>query len=413
MNRFCTTILRFARFIVLLSSASACTLHAQTEDRVASTLARARVKYESDMSTACNQVMLVLQRALDNAPKAEDPESARRLAKGALDAFRERGELPEDMSKPRWEQMYARAASDLVKAYVAASVAYTKAGDERRESAVNAESESFRTSWDFIPWREAPGKGTGDTQLASGGSLLVEVGEYIEYRLDVTASRLNGSGVLSIEMSLPGVGKAILFPIADSNGKYRVLLTVRSETVSLDLGVERPAKVDTGSVGEARAVILKAEGGSFTIEKVHLKPVIEGQPPSIEARVNRPTERAPEERRGPENPFQTGRKWSGYWEGNGCDIEVVEGGDSPAIRISRANGAAFRLEGTVRNGVFSLRTIKHVKVATGGSARFFTSQSGTVTVRDGHLFVNCTTRNHVGSIRNQRFDIVISNAEPR
>lgn len=391
---------------------------AQTDDTTAQRLAAARVKYERDMESVRRQVNNAIAKKIDDASKAKKADTDK-IAQAVEEkkAFQASGAWPEVPNVTRIRNVAAEAATELQSAYSKAKGEYVKAGKLDLADAITKDLEQFKTQSDIVPW--SPNlieKEPLDAHTLAPGSkpLTVDLGVKGEYRLEIRAKRTGDTGTLTVEIPLVG-GKRLAVPaLVGKDGDIRLVLTVREGYFGADLGAARPMDLSSAKSSDSRTVSINSDGAAATLESMAVKPVIEGRPLTVEQAPKQARDRDEPKGAAAPDEFPMGRKWSGMWDGNACDIEVVErGANNAAIRISRANGAVFRLEGPVANNVFSLEGIKHVRVAKGGAARFFTRQSGTAYVRDGRLYVDCTTTNNVGSTQNQKFDVSISGAKPK
>lgn len=257
---------------------------AQSLDRVSVVLARAREKYESGMETIRNGVLGDLDTELKRADRTNDnPLNAMEAAREQLRAFNATGTLPEYPRKQLRENMYARAAQAMRDEYERAVKLYPSLERLDLADIVTAESRQFASYWDLGPWGEnlIEGKSEAERTVLPGSEpLTCPLDAASEYRIEIRAKRVGDLGAMSVELPF-GEGKRIAIPtLANDKGEFRVLLTVRSDHISADLGVQRPIDLAATVRSDARIIAMRASKGDVVVESVRVKPVVAGEPAS-------------------------------------------------------------------------------------------------------------------------------------
>ncbi len=361
---------------------------AQEVDKTGQILSRARVKYEYAMATLRRGVDRRAVAAIDKASKANAPVDAIFKAQTDLDDFRTLGKLPKNATQDRWMKEYAKASGAMSKAYARAIAGYAKSGEDRLQLAVIAEAEQFGNLWDLVPWRPSFTEGMSaiDRSIMAGGALTFENDLSGEYRIEVKARRIGDAGTLSINLPLANGQRLILPAITNDDGDVRVILTVREDHVSADLGVDRPIDLNESGTEESYGLVISSEDAAFVILLVRVKPLIAGEPPSMVKQTKAKTGKRKRAKKS-NTPAQTlplGSKWSGkvYGQSAGARVATVSviknEGDLVVLAVKdiygtshwilRVNGNSFRVfeilpktgkgvqvknvqgSGTVRNG---------------------------------------------------------------
>lgn len=264
----------------------------QSSDKTAVALAAARMKYESELDSIRSQVQAALDKALEAVPKADDAEAAHKATKAAIEAFRSRGELPDDKLKPQWEQRYARAAKEMTQAYFRAGAAYAKDSKPEIEQVLDAERTCLNTLWDLVPWEPrftAKDKPEAERTIAADSEpLAVRTEPWSNYAIDIRAKRAGTSGSLIVDVPLPD-GKILEVPAhASSAGEVRFLGLVRDGKCFVSHGASRPIDLAKSRNGEGGELKLRADGGPLIIESVRIKPIVDGEPPEQQGVVKPP-----------------------------------------------------------------------------------------------------------------------------
>ncbi len=319
----------------------------------------ARTKYERDMEALRANV----QRALvqdGNINKGKDAEITR--INRERDDFRASGQFP-TRNHGALEQEYAKYAEAMRKAYTDAKSDFGKYGTSIDVAAITQEADEFWKHWDAAPWSGnlIEKKSEAERMLKAGGEpLSVPMSMPGGYRLDVTARRNGEAASLTMEIPLPDGKRAALAANPATGGRYRVILTVGTECVCADLGVDRPIVLGNAASG-GRELRLKADGGECEILSVLVKPLGDHAPPAISKTDSK-------EKSKPRNPEQP--------------ADELRPGDKLLGNASVNNHAPVPLEGTVER-ISDTELAISVKRDGGGFIHYtFARNGGSLTLTD-------------------------------
>ncbi len=236
----------------------------------------ARSRYESRMDA--------WRDAVRAAIRADSKKPAEQIVQ-LLGGFRERGEVPESLTKLRVEQAKLRA--DLIDAYDAYAKAVL-ATEERRGEAIVAEKAVWKQIQDAVEWTTL---GTEDMETlneaaaagdesAKGTELRLPITFEGGYRLEVRGRRV-GDGAVQVRLPRTGDVDTLHADCPGDRFTFRVTVSPEGRLV-----------IDEGAVAKARAVAREASagegrgaadsgaptvlcvGGSLRIESVRWKPFL-------------------------------------------------------------------------------------------------------------------------------------------
>jgi len=268
---------------------------AQSDDATAQSLAKIRETYERSMETIRDDINKAIMAKIARASKPGKIDNDKQThAEGESDALEATGAWPDVPNITTLRNRAATAGNAMRDAYAAARVAYTKANKDALRDAVRDEADQFEKQSDIVGWGPnlTEKVSTEDRTLAPGGKpLTVEMPVKGEYRLDIRAKRSGEAGTLTVEVPLVD-GKRLAIPaLVGKDGNVRVLVTVREGFVGADLGVQRPVELSKAASGASTTMDLRAEGGSFSVESVRVKAVVQGVPEATQDVARTPKDR--------------------------------------------------------------------------------------------------------------------------
>ena len=271
---------------------------AQSDDVTAQSLARARETYERSMEPIRDDINKAIMAKIARVSKPGKVDKDKQTqAEGESDAFKASGDWPDVTNATALKNRAATAGNAMRDAYAAARAAYTKANKHALRDAVRDEADQFEKQSDIIPWKLnlIENLSTEDRTLAPGGKpLTVEMSEKGEYRFEIRAKRSGEAGTLTVEVPLVD-GKRLAIPaLVGKDGNVRVLVTVREGFIGADLGVQRPVELSKAASGASTTMDLRAEGGSFSVESVRVKAVVQGVPAATQDVAKKGPEKRPE-----------------------------------------------------------------------------------------------------------------------
>ncbi|MBL8750996.1 MAG: hypothetical protein JNK78_17685 [Planctomycetes bacterium] len=222
--------------------------------------------------------------AVRAAIRADSKKPAEQVAQ-LLGGFRERGEVPESLTKLRAEQTKLRA--ELIDAYDAFAKAVL-ATDERRGEAIVAEKSVWKQVQDAVEWTRLGAEdletlnetaAAGD-EAGKGTELKLPITFEGGYRLEVRGRRV-GDG--AVHVRLPRTGDVDTLHAECPGDRFAFRVTVSPEgRLVIDEGAVVQTKVTAreASAGEGRRAadsgtpIVLCVGGSLRIESVRWKPFV-------------------------------------------------------------------------------------------------------------------------------------------
>lgn len=379
---------------------------AQTTDKTVTELTNASVSYESAMEAIRGDIRSQLRAKADQAKKmkGDNTEAVNRVNQETKE-FEFSGSIPESAKHDKTEQDYAKAAAAMKKAYNRAKL--SQGGDQM----FGPELDLFWSHWDLVPWQDklARTKPEPDRTIAVGGTPLnVETGLQGEYRLEIKAKRGGDAGALFVSFPLTD-GKRLELPVViGDKGDIRVLVTVRKGQVIGNLGVTRPIDMSNAVSGDASAIVLRADGGAFTVDSVRVKPVVEGKPPEVQEQAKKSSEKG----RDNEDPLPLGLTG----EGDCFHHATADSTMRATVKVDRRDGNVVELSivlaGTgesflvrcILNGSNLSVTNAQQTRAPAGHAPFVTTKTegGTGSIRNGVLNLNWSVRGNSPKIGNNR-----------
>jgi hypothetical protein len=162
-----------------------------------------------------------------------------------------------------------------------------------------------------------------------------------EYRLEVVGKRSGKAGGLTIQFPLPSGGQLSVPVTIEDRGELHVLISVYTDHVSADLGFNHPIDMSKpleppGGSPTPGSLTLSTDG-SFIIDSVRVKPVVEGSPPDAAGGVELAAATA-QPALGVADLFPVGSTWSGTMHrqlGDPMDLRAA---------VKRATGNVMVLE---------------------------------------------------------------------
>jgi len=367
---------------------------ARSDDVTAQSLAKARETYERSMETIRGDIDKAITAKLDSASKPGKVDHDKLTqAEGESDAFKASGDWPDVTNATALKNRAATAGNAMRDAYAAARAAYTKANKDALRDAVRDEADQFEKQSDIIPWQPnlIEKTSTEHRTLAPGGKpLTLELPEKGEYRLEIRAKRSGEAGTLTVEVPLLD-GKRLAIPaLVGKDGNVRVLVTVREGFVGADLGVQRPVELSKAASGASTTMSLRTEGGSFAVESVMVKAVVQGAPEATQDLARKPKD-APNQNDKPKDLLDylpVGTKLDGRRTGTAGNPGFISiagkvtenNGKRVVIRINDNNSTiwdyTWELRGTARVELTGLVPVESRTLRTGPSGSGTVSDSG-------------------------------------
>jgi len=268
---------------------------AQSNDVTAQSLAKARETYERSMETIRGDIDKAIKAKQARASKPGKVDNDKdKHADGESDAFKASGDWPDVTNATALKNRAATAGNAMRDAYAAARAAYIKANKDALRDAVRDEADQFEKQSDIIPWKLnlIENLSIEDRTLAPGGKpLTLELPEMGEYRFEIRAKGSGEAGTLTVEVPLLD-GKRLAIPaLVGKDGNVRVLVTVREGFIGADLGVQRPVDLSKAASGASTTMALRTDGGSFTVESVMVKAVVQGAREATQGVPKKPKDR--------------------------------------------------------------------------------------------------------------------------
>ncbi|MBL8764740.1 MAG: hypothetical protein JNM07_10775 [Phycisphaerae bacterium] len=396
----------FAITVLLMIVVAPHTTLGQVDDKTRASLSNARETYEREMNEIRAGVARSLTSALENAAKAKDPSEATKKAREDLHAFENRRQLPECKERTKWEQAYEKAAKKLKRKYAEAESAYSAQKQHDLADAVRAEAGAFDSHWDLVPWQDKLGK-AGKSEIGAD-PFVVGIGEHSEYRIEVTAKRKSDAGSLMLELPLANDSRVAVPALIGDKGDIRMLLTVREGAVSADLGAPRPIDMKSKTSGDDSRITLRGKDGTFAVESVRVKPIVNGAPPSgVQDPARTPRHNGTEgPRDDPAAHLIQASKWSGRRtiSGNNQAQESTvtvtrRDGDTVVLRAPSWEGTGTLFLTLRLNG--SSVSVDGIRYE-GSLGRSFTGVTGSGTVSGDSLKFSCSFLFSYGAIQGQR-----------
>ena len=367
---------------------------AQSNDVTAQSLAKARETYERSMETIRGDIDKAIKAKQARASKPGKVDNDKdKHADGESDAFKASGDWPDVTNATALKNRAATAGNAMRDAYAAARAAYIKANKDALRDAVRDEADQFEKQSDIIPWKLnlIENLSIEDRTLAPGGKpLTLELPEMGEYRFEIRAKGSGEAGTLTVEVPLLD-GKRLAIPaLVGKDGNVRVLVTVREGFIGADLGVQRPVDLSKAASGASTTMDLRAEGGSFSVESVRVKAVVQGAREGTQDLARKPKD-APNQNDKPKDLLDylpVGTKLDGRRTGTSGNPgfisitgEVTENnGKRVVIRINDNNSTiwdyAWELRGTARVELTGLVAEESTTLRTGPSGSGTVSDSG-------------------------------------
>lgn len=374
----------------------------RVSDPVAAILSQARADYETRMQGLREETLRAINKKADAGarPGAVDANLVRE-AGAEKDAFRRTGEWPKVGEAPALKARAAHATKEMKDAYARAIAAYTKLDDADRRDGVAAELDLFETHRDLVPWGEdlVASVAAERRTIGVGGEPVTLVARVAgEYRLDLVGKA--GEDPATVEVVYPNAEGAFesVSVSAAPRMTFRLLLTIRNDAVSADLGMARPAEFsEAASEPDTGVIVATAKAGSITLTSARIKPVIDGvpdEPTPASAPAQRPAVSGPPKSnpggRGTEgDPLPVQSVWRGRDRREGrtysCVVRVssrAEGGLA-VLHVGHGN-KAWDMDVRLKNGQFEITGVR----PGNGVAAAIRDAKGTGSVKGGDMLLS-------------------------
>ena len=351
---------------------------ARESDAIGDRLAAARVAYE-------DQLQKLRERAIDAIENLElkerSSDNPRLDVLASIIADREQFELAGawpglPFSAPLQRQA-TKISGAMIEAFKQAKKQYVREKNDAMARVIDAELTQFINQNDLICWSEGLEGETDGSPTKIGGEnvsfdLGYEVGE--EFRLEIIAKCVEGSGTLIVEVPLPG-GKALeVRPVISDQSVVRLLLSLRESGVSADLGVTRPIDLSR-TVEGGRTLNFRCESGAFEIETIRTKRIVTGKI-EPQAKQNKPQRqsRAPvvkrpkaEEWLPAKANYRGNRQGQDDKDQSGCTAVLTRSGKTVSIRVDHGN-QVLHFDCTLSGDDLTLKEVRPGR-ASGGTIR--------------------------------------------
>lgn len=401
-------------------------------------LASAREAYEDAMDRARAAVVEAFDRRLEQVrSKAVVAEADLEAVRKDRSAFLADGSLPEKgfpagarfasetrLARKRLSAALSKAASDLRRQEATEPVAKLLVVELEKlqaESDVSAWGPDLLASMPAAARRIAsdttpvavelvpPVPGSEPTEAAS----LPTDG----YRIEIRA-RTDAPGAVVLDIPLPGGTRSVAVRTlpAGPDGTIRVLLSVRGDHVSADLGSARPVLDPADRSDGATRLLVRSEGGSLTLESVRIKPIkdapAEAQPAAERtprpdrgaaprpAPVARPAVLAVADSLAKGDSFAGSRNDDDGKPMNATATVMSVGPNRLVLHVSEVNGTVWSYEFAIRRDKVALVGSRFIRGNQGGWTRSEVSGAGSL---DGDtLTFTYQWRVNSAHVRNQR-----------
>ncbi|MBX3357124.1 MAG: hypothetical protein KF745_01720 [Phycisphaeraceae bacterium] len=357
----------------------------------AAILSKSREQYERAMDDIRRAISAQLESKKEQAKKLKDNTEATAEVLEEIKEFIATGAIPDTKSREKLEQAYRKAASQMKKAYNDALLS----PDGERLFA--ADAAQFWSQWDLVPW--GPDLVNSERTLAStDDTLVVDAESEGEYRVDVHGTCRGKGCVVLLDIPLADGRRLRLPSLPIDDGPVRLLLSVREDHVSADLGFARPVDLSTASNHETKGIEVSAANGAVVIESVRVKPIVAGSPPEPMDPAKRPADS-----RQPDNadPLPLNASGSGNLYNHNsqnpvnAQVTVIErDGSTVVLRVVRpGTGETFRVSCTLSRGNLAVNSVEQTQPPR-GAPRFNISRTegGNGTIRNGVLGLRWTVR---------------------
>ncbi len=282
-------------------------------DSLLSDLAAARVRYEAEMERQRIAVREAVAKHDEGLRRNPDPAAIQSL-KDALQQFEATGAYPSIAGVEAIAKRVRKAERALQDAYERAEKACWKQKQDSLAESLKAERERMSEEQDIVPFGDNLVALIDERKQVAGGVpcvVPINVEGRGAYRLEIVAKRVAGGGTLVITLPLPD-GRRCTAHATGAVDDVRLLLSVRDELISADLGVTRPIAAAVGGEESPRSIALAARDGAFHVTSLRIKPILDAEP---EQAAN-PDDKAAPRREAPAKPdpaagLTKGSTWSG------------------------------------------------------------------------------------------------------
>jgi len=389
----------------------------KTNDTVAAALASAHKTYESAMQGVRADIDRAVKKKLDAAtkPGAVDNE-ALDAARAEKLAFEAEGKWPEGTDSERARGRAAAAAQALLGAYGRAVAAYTKEGNEPLAQAIIQERKAFENRCDLTPWGPNLVKDKPDaerTLSSEGPELTVEATLPEGYRVEVTAKRNGDAGWLIVGVPLGHGERLPVSSLADKDGIIHLLLSVRTDGISADLGAARPVELSKAVAG--KGLTLRSQDGPILIESIRLKPILTGGPEAVAAK-QKPDPKSKPKLDDPNDRYVAGKTWRGRNKDGGMSTIKLTSRNGDRVEFELPGsfaGSLWRIGGRLRGGVVAVDDMDRIRNPAGHPAVKVTGPGGSIRINsNGTLDLHASGRLSGGDRQNLPAEFDFNHAEP-
>lgn len=402
-----------AIIILLCASAHCLTIPAIAEDP-AEALSTARMRYEEKVNAACDLVLKDLNR-LEQQAQAAKPQQKDQIKQISAyrEAFVESGEWPKTSVADAQRKIVEGARDTLAKAYERAIAAYEKSEKEEQADVLQEEMDRFLAESDMPSWRQhIPEDATEEDRLVDGGvdgdNFKVETTATPPYRVEIRAKVVEGAGGLQVSFPIEDKQwkKTSLTPEANSKEIWSIL-TVRSDFVSGDLGVDRPVELDEAPANNGNVLMFQAAqpGVKYRIESIRIKP-LKAAVEKIEQPKPAPAAAKPAGPAAPFADFPVGKKLTGQRADNNGNPNAVTAaitmndGKELWVKVTTlASGGVLEFRFNINGKKLNLYSVVEKKKVRKKVVR--TNIGGGGMIRDGALVFDYSWRaGHARKIKN-------------
>jgi len=326
--------------------------HAEDIDEIGKTLDQTRIKYEAKMQSIRDEVVDHVEKEIKRQREKAKPDIKEIDGlKNAKDAFMQSGLWPSLKSIKECRIKAQNAKGELVKAMQKTQDDYLRAARDELAKALQVEREQMLKESDIAPWRENRVVGRDETQRTIEATRrAIDLGDIAskDYRLEIVAHRITGSGALSLSIPVPGKKQLELKSIAGIEPDLRVLLSVRSVVISADLGVARPIPTNFKIEDAPDKLQLWADQGQFELKSIRVRPIMEETADEIALKKGADPKHAlrrVQEEEGPAGRLTLKSKWRGdRWNGqNPNDMQGPQPSNG-VITIRNGNEVELKTE---------------------------------------------------------------------
>ncbi len=390
---------------------------AQETDEIAKSLETVRLRYEDGLEIIRRDVLNEIEKMRRFSIREDDPVAARKRVEAIEDAFRNEGELPDVQKRNAWIERYNYWKDTLDRSYAKTVLDYQAAGNDALAEVVAAEQELFGKQLDLVPW--GPNLIESPIEVSPDKPLEIEAGINGEYRIEIRATRVEGEGILWVELPVAGKECVRVPLVSDSSGSFDAMLTVSPKAISCDAGFVMARKTQfQRSLCEEMHVRVETNDVAI-IEAISLKPMVRGEVRQVEVDQGRTSERPRAV-----DPFPVGLFGRGDCKHHASATSTMQA----SVRVDQRDGSSvdfiITIEGTgetfrvtCRSNGKDLRVVNAEQLKAPAKKAPFTVQKtegGFGSLRNGVLSLRWTMRgNSPNMAKNRAWTVEVRNAEMR